>query len=45
MKLKVNKNPLELDAKGLAALAKLGKKPITAISITTEFDEQRELKN
>jgi hypothetical protein len=42
--IEVNKNPLELDAKGLAALAKLGKKPITAISITTEFDEQRELK-
>ena len=40
----VNKNPLELDKKGLAALEKLGKKPITAIVLQTQFDEETELK-
>ena len=42
--IEVNKNPLELDTKGLAALQKLGKKPITAIALQTQFDEETELK-
>ena len=42
--IEVNKNPLELDKKALADLQKLGKKPITAIVLQTQFDEETELK-
>ena len=42
--IEVNKNPLNLDKKALADLQKLGKKPITALTLQTQFDEQTELK-
>jgi hypothetical protein len=42
--IEVNKNPLNLDKKALADLEKLGKKPINALILQTQFDEQTELK-
>jgi hypothetical protein len=42
--IEVNKNPLNLDKKALADLQKLGKQPITALTLQTKFDEQTELK-
>jgi len=42
--IEVNKNPLNLDKKALADLQKLGKQPITALTLQTQFDEQTELK-
>jgi hypothetical protein len=42
--IEVNKNPLNLDKKALADLQKLGKKPISALTLQTQFDEKTELK-
>jgi hypothetical protein len=42
--IEVNKNPLGFDKKALVELQKLGKQPITALSLQTQFDEETELK-
>jgi len=42
--IEVNKNPLGFDKKALTELQKLGKQPVTALTIQTQFDEETELK-